>query len=358
MEITTLTGRWVQLEPLAEQHRDALRIAADDERIWVHTLMVACGPEFDRWFDDTLAQQLAGRQVPFAVRRLADQAIVGSTSYLDPVPRHRRVEIGATWYTPDVWGTQVNPECKLLLLTHAFDVLGMNRVQLCTDARNTRSQAAIEKLGAIKEGILRSHMVTQGGRIRDSVLYSIVREDWPRVRDRLTARLAGTERTPLPQIVIRPAREADIPSVGRLAEALVRQHAAYDSGRYQFPADVAGAYAEVFTTHLHRDDSVLLVAERGGELVGYVFGRIEPASLIELRGQAGWIHDLYVSPAARGTGLGRRLLEEALRRLRATGCPGGLMLAVAPQNAAAAALFRQQGFRPTLQEMTLGPDAS
>jgi RimJ/RimL family protein N-acetyltransferase len=192
MEIAVLKGRWVQLEPLSDQHRDALRTAADDERIWGHTLMVARGPEFDRWFDYVLALASAGRQFPFAVRRLADQAIVGSTSYLDPMPEHRRVEIGSTWYIPDVWGTQVNPECKLLLLAHAFDVLGMNRVSLCTDVRNTRSQAAIEKLGAVREGILRSHMVTQGGRIRDSVLYSIVLEDWPEVKARLTARLAAT----------------------------------------------------------------------------------------------------------------------------------------------------------------------
>jgi RimJ/RimL family protein N-acetyltransferase len=194
MEVAVLTGRWVQLEPLTEQYRDALRSAADDERIWAHTLMVGRGPEFDRWFADVLIERSAGRQFPFAVRRLADQAVVGSTSYLDPVARHRRVEIGSTWYVPDVWGTQVNPECKLLLLAHAFNVLGMNRVALCTDARNARSQAAIEKLGAVKEGVLRSHMVTQGGRVRDSVLYSIVSADWPAVKARLVARLAGTGR--------------------------------------------------------------------------------------------------------------------------------------------------------------------
>jgi RimJ/RimL family protein N-acetyltransferase len=192
MEVAVLTGRWVQLEPLGDQHRDALRAAAADERIWAHTLVVARGPDFDSWFDDALTHRTMDRQFPFAVRRLADQAVVGSTSYLDPVPRHRRVEIGSTWYTPEVWGTRVNPECKLLLLAHAFEVLGMNRVALCTDAWNARSQAAIEKLGAVKEGVLRSHMVTQGGRIRDSVLYSIVVEDWPAVKARLAVRLDGT----------------------------------------------------------------------------------------------------------------------------------------------------------------------
>jgi RimJ/RimL family protein N-acetyltransferase len=182
----------VQLELLGDQHREALRAAADDELIWIHTLVDARGAEFDRWFEDTLSHRAAGRQLPFAVRRLTDQAVVGSTSYLDPVLQHRRVEIGSTWYTPEVWRTQVNPECKLLLLAHAFDVLGVNRVSLCTDVRNSRSQAAIEKLGAVKEGIMRSHMITQGGRIRDSVLYSIVSDDWPQVKARLIARLAGS----------------------------------------------------------------------------------------------------------------------------------------------------------------------
>ena len=193
MDVAVLTGRWVQLEPMGDQHRDLLRAAADDARIWIHTLVVARGPEFDRWFDTVQANRTTGRQFPFAVRRRADQAIVGSTSYLDPELCHRRVEIGSTWYTPDVWGTRVNPECKLLLLAHAFDVLALNRVSLCTDARNAHSQAAIEKLGAVKEGVLRSHMVTQGGRIRDSVLYSIVIEDWPKVKARLAARLAATD---------------------------------------------------------------------------------------------------------------------------------------------------------------------
>lgn len=160
--VPVLTGAWVQLEPLASAHREELRRAADDERIWQHTLVVARGSGFDAWFDDTLAQQDTGRQVPFAVRRLADHELVGSTSYLDPSPRHQRIEIGATWYNPAVWGTRVNAERKLLLLTHAFEALGMNRVSFVTDIRNTRSQAAIAKLGAVREGVLRGHMVTQG----------------------------------------------------------------------------------------------------------------------------------------------------------------------------------------------------
>ena len=193
MDRCVLTGRFVQLEPLDERHRDGLRAAADDERIWAHTLIDARGPGFDRWFDDARARLAAAQQLPFAVRRLADQALIGSTSYLDPAPQHRRVEIGSTWYVPAAWGTVVNPECKVLLLTHAFEMLGMNRVQLCTDLRNTRSQAAIAKLGAVKEGVLRNHMITQGGRIRDTVVFSIVVSEWPQVKEALTARVAGAD---------------------------------------------------------------------------------------------------------------------------------------------------------------------
>jgi N-acetyltransferase len=189
LAIPILTGQWVQLEPLAEAHRHSLRLAADYEAIWQHTLSVARGPEFDVWFEAALARQQSGEATAFAVRRLADDRLVGSTSYLDFNEQHRRIEIGATWYSPDSMGTAVNPECKYLLLQHAFEAIGVNRVALVTDVRNTRSQAAIAKLGAVREGILRGHMITQGGRVRDSVLYSIIASEWPNVRAGLIARL-------------------------------------------------------------------------------------------------------------------------------------------------------------------------
>ena len=127
---------------------------------------------------------------------MADDRWVGSTSYLDVTPRHKRVEIGSTWYQPDAWGTVVNPECKFLLLAHAFEVLAVNRVTLLTDVLNVRSQAAIAKLGAVREGVLRSHMVSQGGRVRDSVIFSIVAAEWPAVRAGLMARLTQLDAEP------------------------------------------------------------------------------------------------------------------------------------------------------------------
>jgi RimJ/RimL family protein N-acetyltransferase len=191
IEVPVLTGQRMQLEPLAAAHRDGLRAAADDERIWQYTLVVARHAGFDAWFDDVLTQRDAGRRLPFAVRWLADGQLVGSTSFLDPSPRHRRIEIGSTWYNPAVWGGPLNSECKLLLLTHAFEALGVNRVSFVTDVRNARSQAAIAKLGAVREGVLRAHMVTQGGRLRDSVVFGITAADWPGVKQRLATRLVA-----------------------------------------------------------------------------------------------------------------------------------------------------------------------
>lgn len=196
MTVPPLAGRVVALEPLAEAHRELLRAAADDPRIWTVTLSRGDGAGFDPWFDDALAERAAGRRVPFAVRRVADGRWVGSTSYLDVALHHRRLEIGSTWYAPDTWGSAVNPACKLLLFAHAFDVVGVNRVALVTDALNLRSQAAIAKLGAVREGVLRAHMLAQGGRVRDTVVFSVVAAEWPAVRARLLARLAAHGEAP------------------------------------------------------------------------------------------------------------------------------------------------------------------
>ena len=190
MQVSTLTGNWVALEPLEEGHREPLRKAANDERIWKATIVRADGGAFDAWFADALTERENGRRFAFAVRRLADMACVGSTSYLDITAKHRRLEIGATWYHPESWGTMVNPESKLLLLTHAFEGIGVQRVAFITDMLNLHSQAAIAKLGASREGVLRSHMVSQGGRMRDSVVFSIVASEWPRIRESLRARIA------------------------------------------------------------------------------------------------------------------------------------------------------------------------
>ena len=179
----------VGLEPLAYAHREGLRAAAADPTIWDHMPLAATGPAFDAWFDWSLSVGQTGAEAVWAVRTLGDGALVGSTRYLAIAPEHRRVEIGHTWYAPRVWSGVVNPACKFALLRHAFEDLALNRVELKTDIRNARSQAAMAKLGAIREGVFRAHMIRPDGTLRDSVYFAITRDDWPKVRDGLAARL-------------------------------------------------------------------------------------------------------------------------------------------------------------------------
>ncbi len=185
-----LTGRFVRLEPLAEAHREGLRVAANDPAIWTYFPVNGNGADFDPWFNGVRHMHESGAYISFAVRRLADNALVGTSWFLEIVPEHKRVEIGGTWYARSAQASTVNPECKLLLLGHAFEA-GANRVELKTDARNARSRAAILKLGAKEEAIHRAHMVVRDGYIRDSVYFSIIRSEWPHVRAGLEARLAA-----------------------------------------------------------------------------------------------------------------------------------------------------------------------
>jgi RimJ/RimL family protein N-acetyltransferase len=187
----TLIVAGVRLEPLTEAHRCELSKAASTPAIWAHMPTSAAGAGFDPWFDDALAAAASGQEAAWAVR--VDGGLVGSTRYLAVQPAHRRLEIGHTWYALRAWGTQVNPACKFALLRYAFEGLGFNRVEFKTDNRNLRSQAAIAKLGAVKEGVFRAHMIRADGSLRDSVYFSIVRSDWPAVRRRLAARLRISE---------------------------------------------------------------------------------------------------------------------------------------------------------------------
>ena len=182
-----LDGHLIKLIPIEEKHRHQLAEAAGDARIWRNTPL---GPSFDHYFESLLDLKAGGTQVPFAVYHKSSDRLIGGTRFMDIVAPHCRLEIGGTWYHPDYWGGPTNPEAKWLLLNHAFGRFAANRVQLLTDVLNTHSQAAIAKLGAQREGVLRSHMIVDNGRIRDSVSFSITKQDWPGVDQKLRARLA------------------------------------------------------------------------------------------------------------------------------------------------------------------------
>jgi len=192
IEPVTLTGRIVRLEPMTEAHAPDLAQVGLDERIWNYMLYGEMKTEADirGWVLEILRRQSLGADLPFAVIHLRSGKAVGATRYMEIRPEHRGLEIGGTWYGVGYQGSGVNVEAKYLLLKHAFEVLGYVRVQLKTDGRNLHSQRAIEKLGAVKEGVLRNHIIRPDGVIRDSVYYSIIDSDWPRVKLGLEERLA------------------------------------------------------------------------------------------------------------------------------------------------------------------------
>jgi N-acetyltransferase len=181
-ERVTLEGRVVRLEPLEERHRDDLLAAAADPDIWRYMGTVLSGQ--DGW-SAYLAYALGPEFVAWATVDKASGRAIGSTRFGDIAPEHERVEIGWTWITPAFQRTAVNTEAKLLQLTYAFETLGAGRVALKTDGRNERSQAAIARLGAVREGTLRRHMRLADGYVRDTVYYSILADEWPEVKSRL-----------------------------------------------------------------------------------------------------------------------------------------------------------------------------
>lgn len=191
LEPAVLGNRFVRMEPLAEAHREELRAAcAADPETWRNLyIMSMLGEAFDANFDRIQAEAAAGRTMPFAL--VVEGVCRGMSNYLDVDRRHHTLEIGSTYYAPELRGGSVNPSAKRLLLAHAFDG-GVARVQFRVDALNARSRAAVLKLGAVQEGILRHDRITWTGRVRSTVVFSILAEEWPAVRDRLDARLAAS----------------------------------------------------------------------------------------------------------------------------------------------------------------------
>jgi len=193
VEPVELVGEHVALVPMAEAHLDGLFDAGRSPEIWPYMPMQISGrDDMARLIRDALRARDQGAELPFVVRERRSGRIVGSTRFLDITPAHRNIEIGWTWLEPAVWRTPINTECKYLLTRHCFETLQMIRVQLKTDARNTRSQRAIERLGAVREGVLRHHRIMPDGYLRDSVYYSILARDWPELKLRLEQRLAAS----------------------------------------------------------------------------------------------------------------------------------------------------------------------
>ena len=190
LEPVTLSGELVTLEPLHPDHHDDLVEAVRDGRLWELWYTSVPAPEAMRAeVDARLAQQVAGTMLPFAVRRNDTGRAVGMTTYMNVEADVPRVEIGSTWTARSAQRTGVNAESKLLLLTHAFDVLGCIAVEFRTHWHNAQSRAAIAALGAKQDGVLRNHRRMADGTLRDTVVFSIIASEWPAVRNGLRHRL-------------------------------------------------------------------------------------------------------------------------------------------------------------------------
>jgi RimJ/RimL family protein N-acetyltransferase len=175
----TLKGKLVELVAFDELHYNELAALARDKRIWEFYAFDASSPEkFKAIFESAMTDMEKGYQFPFAIFHNGDNRLIGSTRFMDIQPSHKKLEIGTTWLHPDYWGTPVNLECKLLLLSFCFEKLGTYRVQLKTDENNIRSRKAIEKIGGVFEGILRNDIVRENGTHRHSAYYSIIDSEW------------------------------------------------------------------------------------------------------------------------------------------------------------------------------------
>ena len=193
IEPVTLQGRLARLEPLRMAHAHELYEASRDPGLWTYKLVrqPRSLTEMEQLIASVLQNQEAGACLPFAIMSLERDCAVGETRYFNFTPQDHGVEIGWTWLTPAVQRTGVNTECKYLLLRHAFENMGAIRVQLRTHHLNINSQRAIERLGAVKEGVLRNHIIMPDGSYRHSVYYSIIESEWPAVKARLQDMLAA-----------------------------------------------------------------------------------------------------------------------------------------------------------------------
>jgi N-acetyltransferase len=192
LEPVTLTGRFVRLEPLSLDHLDGLARVGLDPELWRWIpSAVTSRDEMRGYIETALAEQRAGVSLPFAVMDAKSGEAIGSTRYGNISEPNRRLEIGWTWYTPTRQRTPVNTEAKLLLLTHAFERLGMIRVEFKTDALNEKSRNALLRIGAVQEGIFRRHLICESGRVRDTVYFSILDTEWPEKKRRLEERLTA-----------------------------------------------------------------------------------------------------------------------------------------------------------------------
>jgi RimJ/RimL family protein N-acetyltransferase len=197
IDISKLKGKHVYLELLSPDHREMIRSIAKDERIWEFNKMLLIDNNYDKMYDayftTALDPKAMGGQQTFVIRQVNDASIIGMTRLYEINPKDKHAMIGYTWYVPSVWGKVHNKECKLLLLQYIFETWQFNRAELRVVHQNIRSQKAIEKIGGVKEGVLRKHGYRNDGAIKDTVIYGIINDEWMGVKEKLIQLIAESE---------------------------------------------------------------------------------------------------------------------------------------------------------------------
>lgn len=197
IDLSKLKGKHVYLDALSEEHREMIRPIAKDERIWEFNRMMMVDENYDKQFDAYFAFAIdprgRGEQHAFVIHRAGDNAIIGMTRYYELDEKNKRVAIGYTWYIPSVWRKVYNKECKLLLLQYAFEDLQFNRVEFTVASQNLRSQKAVEKIGGVKEGVMRKHSYRNDGTQTDTVFFSVINDEWNVKKEKLLQLIAESE---------------------------------------------------------------------------------------------------------------------------------------------------------------------
>jgi len=197
IDVSKLSGKYIYLELLTPDHVETLRLLAKDERIWEFTKAFAINETFDQQFDDYIGTALnknaMGGQQAFVIKQRAGNAIIGMTRFYEIQPKDKRAAIGYTWYIPAFWGKVHNKECKFLMLAYLFEIAGFSRAEFHVAHQNIRSQKAVEKIGATREGELRKYGFRNDGSVRNTVVFSIIDDEWPARKENLLRLMAAIE---------------------------------------------------------------------------------------------------------------------------------------------------------------------
>jgi N-acetyltransferase len=351
-----LEGSIVTLEPLGEEHEGELWEAAQAPEIWAWLAHLDLRETFERWFETSLEAARAGSEGVFATRQVASGRLVGSSRYLNVRPPDRSLEIGWTWLNPSAWRSGANVEAKLMMMRHAFETLGCVRVEFKTDARNERSRAALAALPAKFEGVMRNHMTVPDVGLRDSAYFSVIDSEWPEVKGSLEARLrrggggsaAARERSGEPSLRCVDSVE-ELAALEPVWNALQAHHAEItpDLGSRTPKRGMAEAWRirrSKYERWLRDPDAFFVVAEVGGEAIGYAFVTVGPPyASWEAGERLAELETLSVLAERRGEGVGVALIDAVWKRLAEVGVED-MQITTTVTNVDARRFYERHGF--------------